>query len=84
MASKAYYGVRKSQIAILLGNILKIEVLHPPESLREGTSDDVDNNGVVPRLSWDNVSFLFTANIRADAEFELIMQRANLKGTVLN
>jgi competence protein ComEC len=66
-----------------LGNGVKMEVLNPPESLWQGTSDDVDNNGVVLRLSWDNVSFLFTADIRTDAEFELIGQRANLSSTVL-
>jgi competence protein ComEC len=43
----------------------------------------VDNNGVVLRLSWGQVSFLFTADIRAEAEFELIGQRANLRSTVL-
>ena len=66
-----------------LGSGVEIEVLNPRESLWEGTSDDIDNNGVVLRLSWDNVSFLFTADIRADVELELIMQRANLKANVL-
>jgi len=66
-----------------LGSGVRMEVLNPPESLWEGTSHDVDNNGVVLRLSWGTVSFLFTADIRAEAELELIMQRANLKATVL-
>jgi competence protein ComEC len=66
-----------------LGNGVNMEVLNPPESLWQGTSDDVDNNGVVLRLTWENVSFLFTADIRAEAEFELIGQRANLRSTVL-
>jgi competence protein ComEC len=66
-----------------LGNGVKLEVLNPPVSLWEGTSDDVDNNGVVLRLSWGQVSFLFTADIREEVEFGLIGQRANLKSTVL-
>jgi competence protein ComEC len=66
-----------------LGNGIKLEVLNPPESLWEGTSDDVDNNGVVLRLSWDKISFLFTADIRGDTELELIGERANLRSTVL-
>jgi competence protein ComEC len=66
-----------------LGSGIKIEVLNPPEGLWEGTSDDVDNNGVALRLSWDSVSFLFTADIREEVEFELIMQRADLRSTVL-
>jgi competence protein ComEC len=75
----------KAQVGqeIDLGNGTKLEVLNPPASLWEGTSDDVDNNGVVMRLSWGKVSFLFTADIREEVEFELIGQRANLKGTVL-
>ena len=66
-----------------LGSGIKMEVLNPPEGSFEGTSHDVDNNGVVLRLSWGKVSFLFTADIREEAEFELIGQRANLKSTVL-
>jgi competence protein ComEC len=66
-----------------LGSEVKMEVLNPPASLWNSTSADVDNNGVVLRLSWNNVSFLFTADIRAEAELELIMQRANLRSTIL-
>jgi len=77
------YNIARAGQEIDLGSGVEIEVLNPPESLWAGTSDDVDNNGVVLRLSWDNVSFLFTADIRAEAEFELIGQRANLRSTVL-
>ncbi len=77
------YDITWAGQEIDLGNGVNMEVLNPPESLWEGTGDDVDNDGVVLRLSWDNVSFLFTADIRADIEFELIEQRANLKSTVL-
>ncbi len=66
-----------------LHNGIRIEVLNPPSPLFEGTSHDVDNNGVVLRLSWGEVSFLFTADIRQEAEFELVGQRANLRSTVL-
>lgn len=38
---------------------------------------------MVLRLNWGKVSFLFTADIREEIEFELIGQRANLKSTVL-
>ncbi len=77
------HKVARAGQQINLGDGVKIEILNPPESLWEGTSHDVDNNGVVLRLSWNNVSFLFTADIRAEAELELILQRANLKATVL-
>jgi len=66
-----------------LGDGIKIEVLHPPTPSLQGTSDDVDNNGVVLRLSWNEVSFLFTADIGLEAEWHLIARRANLNSTVL-
>jgi competence protein ComEC len=77
------YTIARAGQKINLGNGIKMEVLNPPENLWERTSDDVDNNGVVLRLSWNQVSFLFTADIREDAEFELIGQRTNLRSTVL-
>jgi competence protein ComEC len=77
------YNIAWAGQEIDLGNGIKMEVLNPPEGLFEGTSDDVDNNGVVLRLSWGKVSFLFTADIREEIEFELIGQRANLKSSVL-
>ena len=77
------HNIAKAGQEIDLGNGIKMEVLNPPQALFEGTSSDVDNNGVVLRLSWGKVSFLFTADIRQEAEFELIEQRANLRSTVL-
>jgi competence protein ComEC len=77
------YNIARAGQEIDLGSGIEIEVLNPPESLFEETSNDVDNNGVVLRLGWGQVSFLFTADIREEAEFELIGQRANLKSTVL-
>jgi competence protein ComEC len=66
-----------------LGSGVKIEVLNPPEDLWEGTNDDVNNNAVVLRLNWGRITFLFTADITEEVEFELIGQRANLRSTVL-
>ena len=68
---------------IKLGNGIKLEVLHPPSTLLQGTHDDIDNNGMVLHLIWNKVSFLFTADIGLETEWYLIAQRANLKSTVL-
>jgi competence protein ComEC len=68
---------------IELGNGIKLEVLNPPLPLLRGTLDDIDNNGTVLRLSWNEISFLFTADIGCEAEWHLIAQRANIKSTVL-
>ena len=66
-----------------LGEGVIIEVLNPPEILLTDTSSDIDNNGMVLRLSIGEVSFLLTADIRQEAEFELINRRADLYSTVL-
>jgi len=68
---------------INLGSGIEIEVLHPPSPFLQDTSDDIDNNGMVLRLSWNKVSFLFTADTGREAEWYLIAQRANLQATVL-
>jgi competence protein ComEC len=68
---------------IELGDGIELEVLNPSSPLLQGTSDDVDNNGLVMRLSWNEISFLFTSDLRKDAESYLIGQRAALRSTVL-
>jgi competence protein ComEC len=77
------YNIARAGQEIDLGNGITIEILNPLAEFFQGTSCDIDNNGVVLKLAWNKVSFLFTADIREEAEFELIGQRANLKSTVL-
>jgi len=60
-----------------------IEVLNPPTPLLTGTDSDIDNNGVVLHMSMGRVSFLLTADIWREAEFELIARRADLSSTVV-
>ncbi len=68
---------------IELGDGVVIEVLNPQIPLLTGTASDIDNNGVVLHISMDNISFLLTADIWQEAEFELIARRASLTSTVL-
>jgi len=77
------YNLARAGQDIDLGTGLRMEIVNPPQKFFQGTSCDIDNNGVVLKLTWNKVSFLFTADIREEAELELIMQRANLKSTVL-
>jgi len=77
------YNIARAGQEIDLGNGITIEILNPLAEFFQGTSCDIDNNGVVLKLVWNKVSFLFTADIREEAEFELIGQRANLKSTML-
>ncbi len=77
------YTIAQAGQQIDLGKGVVIEVLNPPKILFTDTSSDIDNNGMVLRLSMGEVSFLLTADIRQEAEFELINRRADLHSTVL-
>jgi competence protein ComEC len=68
---------------IYLGRGLGAAVLNPPGKLFSGTDDDINNNSLVLRLSYNSVNFLLTADISADAEHYLVMNRADLRSTVL-
>jgi competence protein ComEC len=68
---------------IKLDGGIRIEVLHPPEELLEGTDSDTNNNSVVLRLTWNEVSFLLTGDIGEEAEREILHQGYKLNGTVL-
>lgn len=68
---------------IILGDGLKIDILHPPSTLLIGTSDDLNNNSLMLRLSWKEISFLFTSDLEKEAEWYVISQRTNLNSTVL-
>jgi competence protein ComEC len=60
-----------------------IEVLNPQSPSLSDTESDIDNNGVVLYVSFDEISFLLTADIMWQGEFELITQRAIPRSTVL-
>ena len=66
-----------------LGEGVVIKVLNPPMPLLTDTKSDINNNSVVLHLSMGEVSFLLTADIEREAEFELIAHRANLTSPVL-
>lgn len=69
------------QIDLSDGVVMK--VVNPQMPLLTNTESDIDNNGVVLELSMDEVSFLLTADIGWEAEFELINRRAVGQSTVL-
>ena len=77
------YTIAQAGQQVDLGEGVIIKVLNPQESPLTDTQSDIDNNGVVLRLSMGNASFLLTADIFWEAEFEFITRRANLRSTVL-
>jgi len=66
-----------------LGEGIVIKVLSPPLHHLTSTQSDIDNNGVVLRLSMGQISFLLTADIMQEVEYELVARRADLNSTVL-
>jgi competence protein ComEC len=77
------HSIARAGREIVLGEESKLQILNPPLSLFQESSSDVDNNGIVLRLNCGEVSFLLTADIRQEAEFELVRQRLQLTSTVL-
>jgi len=68
---------------ISLGKDITIAVLNPPSPAFSGTESDINNNSVVLRLTYGNVSILLTGDLQSEGETALIMHRANLASTVL-
>jgi competence protein ComEC len=77
------YSIARAGQKIKLAGDIVIEVLNPPVELFERTSSDIDNNGIVLKLSYGQIRFLFTADIRYEAELRMIMQRWDINSTVL-
>ena len=68
---------------IILEPGLILEVLNPPVKPIGGSVADQNNNGLVLRLLYDNVSFLLAADIEARAENFITRHNLNIESTVL-
>jgi len=66
-----------------LGDGARIEVLAPLATLLSGTADDLNNNSVVLRLVYGDVSFLLTGDLAAAGEAALLDAPVDLHATVL-
>ena len=66
-----------------LGDGAFLEVLAPASRLLTGTEDDLNNNSVLVRLVYGQVSFLLTGDLAAEGETALLETPFNLHSTVL-
>jgi competence protein ComEC len=66
-----------------LGRGASLRILGPPEQPLMGTSADTNNNSLVLKLTWGDVSFLLTGDVEAAGEAALLEDRADLRATVL-
>jgi len=65
------------------GSEVLLTVLNPPLQPFRGTNDDANNNSIVIRVSYGNVSFLLCSDIGIEAERYLTDNRAGLQSDVL-
>ena len=68
---------------LILGPSLKMDVFGPPANLFRGTGSDVNNNSLVMRLLYREVSFLFTGDIEDSAAAWLLREKVPLQSTIL-
>ena len=70
----------RAEYVVELGDGVELQVLNPP---RERLSGDSNNDSLVMRLTYGEVSFLLAADIESEAEQSLVEGRAELQSTVL-
>jgi competence protein ComEC len=68
---------------IMLDDEVTVEVLHPPSPPLRGSQWERNNNGLVFRLVYGEVSFLLTADIEAEAEIYLARSYRDFKSSVM-
>jgi competence protein ComEC len=66
-----------------LGRGARLEILGPPDQPLTGTSADSNNNSLVLKLTWGNISFLLTGDMESAGEEALLDERTDLRATVL-
>jgi competence protein ComEC len=66
-----------------LGRGARLEVLGPPTQPVEGGDDRLNNNSVVLRLTWGEVSFLLPGDLEKAGEEALLGEGEDLRSTVL-
>ena len=77
------YSMAQTGQKIDIGNGTVLDILNPPDTVPSDVESDLEDKGIVVRLTRGDISFLFTADIGPDTENRLINERAELTSTVL-
>ena len=86
---KALEGEETRRVNALQGYTISLddttwmEILNPPSRPIKGTRSELNNNSLVLRLVYGEISFLLTADIEAEAEDHLLQEGLPLQNTVL-
>jgi competence protein ComEC len=80
-ANKITYVQARADTKVVIDPAVEIKILGPPKRL---PWDDPNNNSMVVRLLYKEISFLFTGDIEADAEDSLVrIYRYGLESNIL-
>ncbi len=82
-AKNIQYTLAMAGQQIVLRNGAILDVLNPENTLSGDFREDMDDNGIVMRLTHDRISFLFMADVGQPTEENLISRRADLSCSVL-
>ncbi len=76
-----YKIVRRGMIFQIAKDV-RIEILHPPSKFITGTVSDLNNNSIVARISYSNISFLFPGDLELEGQKNIISYAKNLESDV--
>ena len=65
------------------GSYVSATAVHPPDPLMSGTGSDLNNNSIVLRITHGSIDVLFTGDIEAAGEVEILSGGATLEAEVL-
>lgn len=77
------YHLARAGMQIQLGEGLQMKVLHPQSELLSGTDSDVNNNSIVLRLTYGQISFLLPGDVEEEEEAVLLSSNEDLASPIL-
>ncbi len=87
LAETRQSGIRVLTLAagdkVRLSKDIELQLLHPSSSLEAGSETAENNNSLVMRLVYGDISFLITGDIGGEAEAFLAKSGGDIKSTVL-
>ncbi|MBI4722529.1 MAG: hypothetical protein HY769_05965 [Candidatus Stahlbacteria bacterium] len=81
--SNAKYIVPTIGETVDLGGGVLMKFLGPVNRRYHGTKSDENNSSIVVKITYGNISMLFTGDVELEAENDLVGWRGELKSTVL-
>ena len=77
------YRKAEAGMQVTVSGAVLLDILHPPGPLMSGTSSDINNNSVVLRLQYGQLSALLTGDVMEEAEGVLLLSGQPLHSLML-